>query len=875
MSTVEDPFRPPLTACDDSPLLQAVGALSRATDISQALTFLHDFLKAHMGLRALVLEVACGPGTRRYARGDPEVLARLSQTEDPTTLPGTVVCPLDHPCAPPGEILFAFASECTPPGALLSVSTAQIAQILAQQTLLRRAEEAEEKACQRISELATIYEIGQAIDQVEPERVLQIITERTVQLMDAQACSLMLLDPETETLRVVACHGLPEEALQQEQHLGEGIAGIVARTEQPVRIAQDAPLPAHLDGVALNPAINSSMLVPLKTRDGQVLGVLSIRRSHPAPDFTEEDLQLFTVFASQAALSITNVRLYADLRCRVEELDKISTLSRSLISTLDLDELLNRIADDVCRIVRFERCCLYMRDVTRHTFVSKAKRGYPDTIGRTPFREGEGALGICAREKSPFLFDARNTPPASFPSERTYRQRKGLARSLGTDAFVAVPLLASQDRCIGMLVADNRSRRIITPAQMNLLIAYMNQAGIAIENALRYEETQNKNQQLKRLYNYTDSVLRSIENGLIATDVQGNVIQMNRAAEEALQLKAAQARGMPFEQLVTLWHIPQEEQQALSQMVRKVVATGVPIHEPKFLLHPDATRQMWLNLTFSPQLDHNEELTGVVVVFDDVTQEVRLEMELEKMRRLADIGQLAAKMAHEVRNALSPIRGAAQMLQADLEAQHASTEWTHIIMTEVDNLSRLTNEMLNFARQAPLNLQSLELTEFLTTAVQSMANFLLEHRVIIQWELAPDLPDITADPAQLSQVVRNLVMNAAQAMPDGGELRIRAEYLTASRQIVLSFHDNGVGIAPEDREHIFRPFVTTKSGGTGLGLPIVQRIVDQHGGRVEVESATGQGACFRVFLPLCPPGESPPLPGHRFSPAPPAPLPDQ
>lgn len=207
----------------DIALARIVRELSRVQDYSGGIAFIYDFLKTHFHLSALALEVAAGSGTRFHPCGDIPFLTELTLLDDPTSVPGVYVYPLNNLYAPPGELTFVFSPELEAPTELLEACTTQIAQILAQETLLRRAEDAEDKARQRITELATIYEIGQAIDQVEPVRVLQIITDRTAQLMDAQACSLMLVEPETETLRVVACYGLPEEALHKEQPLGEGI----------------------------------------------------------------------------------------------------------------------------------------------------------------------------------------------------------------------------------------------------------------------------------------------------------------------------------------------------------------------------------------------------------------------------------------------------------------------------------------------------------------------------------------------------------------------------------------------------------------------------------------------------------------------------
>ena len=222
------------------------------------------------------------------------------------------------------------------------------------------------------------------------------------------------------------------------------------------------------------------------------------------------------------------------------------------------------------------------------------------------------------------------------------------------------------------------------------------------------------------------------------------------------------------------------------------------------------------------------------------------------MRRLADIGQLAAKMAHEVRNALSPIRGAAQIIRAELEGKAGAVEWPDIIVAEVDNLSRLTSEMLDFARPTLLDPRPLSVHDFLLGAVQSLSTFLTEHRVEVQWGVPVDLPKLQADPVQLGQVVRNIVMNAAQSMPDGGALFLHADYNPTAGLLAIRFRDTGIGIARDDLDRIFRPFVTTKPKGTGLGLPIVQKIVDHHGGRVEVESQVGEGTCFSVLLPLKP-----------------------
>ena len=829
-------------------LLQVTQIVSSTSTSGKALEALYGCLKARYGLRALALEIVSGATTRLHAYGDKSLFREGGEEEA-----RHYICPLQDRFAPPGRLLFALPPETSPPSGLLEAITAQVAMRLSQERLIQRAEDAEVKARQRISEVGAIYEIGQAIDQIELPQLLPMITERTARLMDAQACSLMLVDEEAGVLRVRASHGLPDDALEQDQQIGEGLAGRVALTELPLLITGSSQDP-RLEGVALRPEISSSMLVPMKNLDGKVLGVMSIRRRTPAPDFTEDDLKLFSVFTTQAALALTNVQLYADLKQRAAELVKISSLSRVLISTIDLDELLGHVADDVCQVVGFKRCCLFVRDLRKTLYVPRVWRGYSDLLLRHPVRDGEGVIGATARGKETLTFDAHDPVPAG--QERSHMQLRGCARSLGADDFISRPILTGQDRCIGVLVADNKGKRnAITSEQKSLLSAFVNQAGIAIENARLYKEMQENLHNLHRLKSYTDNVLQSIGAGIVSTDWQGRIARWNRAAEETLCQQPNYFRNSLISDMIERICLPDAEQDHLLSMVAQVQETGERVHRHKLTLHPEGREPMTLNLMLSRLTDHNQERAGVVLIFEDVTQEVHLEAELEKMRRLADIGQLAAKMAHEVRNALSPIKGAAQILRGETEAQGASTEWSDIILAEVDGLSRLTSEMLNFARSTPLNPRPLILNSFLMGAVQSLSTYLSENLVRVEWEMAPDLPKVLADPIHLGQAVRNIAMNAAQSMPVGGLLRISTEYDAQACQLRIRFRDSGVGIPADELERIFRPFVTTKTKGTGLGLPIVQKIVSQHGGHVEVESQVGAGTCFTVLLPLSPPAD--------------------
>ncbi len=823
-----------------------------------------------------------------------------------------------------GSITFLFIPDAPHiPRDVLETLAGSLGLRLTDENMRRRAQEAEQKAARRLREVAAQADVGQALTHAPSEQTLQNIVERIARLMEAQTCSLLLLDARQQNLHIAASYGLAPDTRVQKQLLGDSIAGRVAQTQEPLLIGKSVPRDARLGGIKLRAEMGSAMLTPLQDQENRVLGVLCVRRSSDKAEFTIDEAHLFGAFATQATLALVNARLIEDLNRRAHDLLKIAALSRSLLSSIDLDAALQTTLQEVCEVVGCDRCCLYLREPDRPVFTPRLLYGYPDHIGRNPVKMGEGAVGLAARTRQPLCFDSALPVTPEAAQELRYRQMKGYARALGTSAFAALPLLTSRDACIGVLVADNKFQRgPVTRDQMNLLQAFASQAGIALENARLSEQMQDSDASLRGLKDYTDNVLQSIEAAIITTDGRGHVARCNRAAEESFQRPIRALRDMPLADALGYLRLPPDEAEHLLKLVRQVQETGEPVHRLKLTLHPQERPPATVYLMVSRLPDHKPVKndggkpmrSGVVIIFEDVTQEVRLEAELEKMRRLADIGQLAAKMAHEVRNALSPIKGAAQIIRSDMQNEEerreeerkqakakrnkgtsgdavasgqlnsnhascvepeypneetdeqtdeatneepdgraASTEWPDMIIAEVDSLSRLTSEMLDFARPTPLDPRPVALNIFVRTSVQALTSFLEEHGVRLEWRLDPDAALVQADPTQLGQVVRNLVMNAAQAMPEGGTLTLHSALDSARGEIALRFEDTGVGIPEADLERIFRPFVTTRPRGTGLGLPIVQKIVDHHGGRVEVKSRFGQGTCFTVWLPLVAP----------------------
>ena len=230
------------------------------------------------------------------------------------------------------------------------------------------------------------------------------------------------------------------------------------------------------------------------------------------------------------------------------------------------------------------------------------------------------------------------------------------------------------------------------------------------------------------------------------------------------------------------------------------------------------------------------------------------EAQVRRTERLAALGQLSAGLAHEIRNPLSTIKGSAEMLLKNVDADGAvAHELAGFISTEVDRTNALVTRFLDFARPLALRLEKTEIAEVIDEAVAQVEKHTPPLDVSIYKNYSPDIPPFLLDRQLIERVFYNLLLNAAQASPPQGTVTVKTRQFgetTGDDTVEISVIDRGTGIASKDRESIFNPFFTTKSSGVGLGLAIVSKIVDEHGGQITVESEPGAGSVFRVFLPV-------------------------
>jgi two-component system, NtrC family, nitrogen regulation sensor histidine kinase GlnL len=368
---------------------------------------------------------------------------------------------------------------------------------------------------------------------------------------------------------------------------------------------------------------------------------------------------------------------------------------------------------------------------------------------------------------------------------------------------------------------------------------------------------------MKPLKGLSEYILASISDGIVVLDPACRVVTFNPAMEEMTGLSSQRVAGVLLARL-----LPKD-----SPIPARVVAT-LDSGQPFFA--PEAEWQRWdgqripTSLTMSAILDKEGQTLGVVLVVRDLRRIKELEESQRPADRLSAFGVLAASMAHEIKNPLLGIRGAAQLLRDELPTAGAR-EYTDIIIREADRLNALMEEMLDFARPHPLNRVCLNLHEVLDNVIALEGPSCDRHGIVIRKQYDPSLPDIWAERARLTQVFLNLVRNAWEAMSHGGTLTLTTK--TSSELVrvgagggptlLVELSDEGSGIPPEVQQKLFTPFFTTKPQGSGLGLAISHKIIEEHGGRLVMKSLVGQGTTVRVYLPVQPAATDEPLKDER------------
>ncbi len=569
-----------------------------------------------------------------------------------------------------------------------------------------------EKLTKRHERLQLLYQVSNVIHStLEAQEALQLIVSEAVRLMNASSGSVVLINPTSGFLEISASQNLPSAATKLKLRIGEGVTGWVARHSKTVRVGDVTQDPRY---VAARRGVKSELAVPLEV-NGETRGVINVD-SDRTDAFSADDQALLEQLAMQASKVIHNTWLYEQLRLKVHLFESLASVSRTINSTLNLDEALRVITREACTLMRARMCSLMMIDETREWLDLRASYGAGEAYIKKPrLAIEESLLGVVARRRKPMQV------PNVQASSRY--QNIEVARQEGLISLLSVPLLFA-GQPIGTL-----------------------------------------NVYTGRLYNFSNEEIR----------ILSALAELSAIAIEKARL---------YERIVDV-----EE-----------------------------------------QLRQNEKLSA--------------------------LGLLAAEVAHEIRNPLTVMKLLYHSLDLKFPDSDPRAKDTRIIEAKIEYMNKIVEQILDFARTTEPKLAPVNLNELVDELGLLVRHKLANLNVRLVRDLNPDLPEVMGDAPQLEQAFLNLILNAAEAMPDGGTLTIKSHEVCLPQtsaqptHIAMEFKDTGKGMSMELQKRAFTAVLsTTKASGTGLGLAIVGRIIETHRGTIQIKSKIGRGTSIIIMLP--------------------------
>jgi signal transduction histidine kinase/CheY-like chemotaxis protein len=420
------------------------------------------------------------------------------------------------------------------------------------------------------------------------------------------------------------------------------------------------------------------------------------------------------------------------------------------------------------------------------------------------------------------------------------------------------PLLV-KNQVVGVLNAEKaRDLPPFSLISLELLSLLSGQLAIAIENVELHQR-----QQTLRAFN--EDVIQTMTNGLVVVDETMQVTVFNKAAAAILGYRAREVLERPLRDAVpgavALADVIEDTLRHPDAVPTQYPSGEATLAEPQITLPPTFKHSqseievlhrdgnpLPLAVSASPLRDSSGKVTGVVCLFEDLSEAKALETERRRLDRLAALGEMSAVVAHEIRNPVAGIAAGVEYLSKGIPEGSSQKEDVAMILGEIERVNRILEDILSVARPFQLKLSTEAMPDIMEHVLHRYQTSIENKAIRVIRRYGSSLPQATADRERMEQALTNLVLNAIEAMPTGGTLGIGLD--TCDRWLTITISDTGPGIPLDVQQRIFEPFFTTKTRGTGLGLAVAQRVIEEHGGTIEVTSEISKGTKFTIQLPL-------------------------
>jgi len=519
---------------------------------------------------------------------------------------------------------------------------------------------------------------------------------------------------------------------------------------------------------------------------------------------------------------------------------------RGLSSETDLRALLESIVERLPKTLLVARVAVFLADQPG-TLRLAAAHGLPADLRAAPNAQLSSSLDLSFLD-----FDKASDHSHIFlenAQQALHLREKQRATAALLDLNYYLPCRVQDGPATHTIAVIGLGRTIggdfLSSEDVELLESLASYIGIALQNALLYTRLQDKITEFERLKEFNENIVESINVGILAVDLNDRIESWNAQMEAMYALSRAEAIGQELRSV-----FPGEFIDALD-----VARNESGVHNLyKFPLTTRAGEQRVANIAIAPLLSRDFVTVGRIVLVDDITDRVSLETQLAQADKLSSIGLLAAGVAHEINTPLAVISSYAQLLSKQMRGDARLGPVLEKITQQSFRASEIANGLLNFSRTSTTEFRETNLNQVIRDTLGLLEHQFKTAQIQLELELAGNLPPIHGNPGKLQQVFLNLLLNAKDAMPSGGRLRV-ATLVNGHVEAIIA--DSGSGIAPENLKRIYDPFFTTKTTpkpgerrGTGLGLSVSYGIIQEHAGKIHVESAVGNGTTFHLEFPL-------------------------
>ncbi|MCI0532394.1 MAG: ATP-binding protein [candidate division Zixibacteria bacterium] len=357
-----------------------------------------------------------------------------------------------------------------------------------------------------------------------------------------------------------------------------------------------------------------------------------------------------------------------------------------------------------------------------------------------------------------------------------------------------------------------------------------------------YHDTSQQAQELSRLNEY---ILRGMPTGVIICNPEGEITKVNQAAVEILEVKEAELVGRHH-------HACFGESGSLSLLINEALVKHKTCLGQEVEFYLPRNKKLWLEVNISLIKNEEDKLLGVTLLLTNITELKRLRETLVFKEKMAGLGEMSAGLAHQLRNSMGSIYGFANLLRKSLKEPNDLNQIVDEIRQETKALENLVQKFLSFSRPLQVQSEKLNLSEILLKSFKAAEEQAAWQKIRFNLATADNLPEVWGDKLLIQECFRNLLQNSFEAISEKGDITAKIESDGKSpnkSQLVVTITDTGAGIPPKEIDKIFDPFYSGKPEGTGLGLSVVKKIIDQHDGRIEVESRKDKGTTFRIWLP--------------------------